>query len=335
MSAKSFRAGVAGVKIPDSSYTTALPSFSALTFSASSVTPSIYDNADKRLNLDSSLDYQVILTPMGLDLTNSGYTMGQGSVNSGTLNIGSAGDGIKVSVTNANLSALGGGAAGLFAIGVWLKIGAANFQLVDVGYCDPSEDFVHVVMTKPSREALTKTSTLLQNTTADDDLGDRAPVGVNFRTLSPLTGTVTVDRAVDAVEFRPNTSANFSGATTRTAAIRFQLLSNDVRDVVGGNAGTFVRYTHSGTTYEEAQMSIQTASVKITGNKPMVLLMPVDKQGYQEVRLYLGQLLENQEANTEDWAKDDQTPISYAYQPVPSDTLLDGIPTEVIWKKKG
>lgn len=335
MASKSFRAGVAGIKIPDTSYTTALPSFASLTFTASSVTPSVYDNADKRLKLDSSLTYQVLLAPFGLDDTNSGYTIGNASPSSGNLVLGAAGDGIQISITNANLSALGGGAAGLFGIAVWLKIGAANPQLVDVAYCDPSEDFVHVVMNKPSREALTKSLALLQSTTADDDLGDRAPLGVNFRTLSPTTGAVTVDRAVDAVEFRPNTSANFSGATTRTAAIRFELLSNDVRDVVGGNAGTFVRYTYSGTTYEEALMGIQTASAKIPGNKPMILLMPVDKQGYQEVRLYLGQLLENQESNNEAWSKDDQTSIAYAYQPSPSDSLLDGIPTEVVWKKKG
>ena len=329
MSSKSFRAGVAGVSIPLDS-TTSLPSLSTLVFTASGKTVTTHDENDVKRLLDSSATYQVIVGLLGRDATNKGYTMGVCSPSSGALTI-TSGQGIEVSVLNANWPA---GISEAFALGLWLKTGAGDFKLTEYAYIDPSVDFTHVFMTKPLDGALTKTSTLLRSSSADDDLGDRDPKGYQFRTLSPTSGGTSVDRTVGSVEFRPDNTNNFSGSTTRSANISFELLANDVRDVVSANAGNYVKYTSGGVVHERAQMSLYTAAVQFLGNKPLKLLMPPDKNGYQEVRMYLGQNLQNQEGNTENWVKDDQVTIAYNFSAAPFDTLIDNVHTEVIYKRQ-
>ena len=225
-----------------------------------------------------------------------------------------------------------------FAVAIWLKTGAGNFQLADFGYLDPTTDFVHLITAKPLRDSLIKTAAILHSSDPDADttgeLGDRAPKGVVFRTLKPTSGGVNVTRQNDSVEFSPDNSGNFTAATTRTVSVSFALLAGDVEDIVTANAGEFVRYTYSTVVYEEAQMSPNTSNVYLSGNGPLILLMPPDNLGYQTVRLLLGQNLQNQEGNEESYTKDGQLLTNYTYQAAPMDTLTDGMNTELQWKKK-
>ncbi len=330
MSSRTFRAGVAAVQIPlDSS--TALPSLQTLTFSACGAAYTTFDNNDVKSNLDTSATYQVILGLIGRDLTNGGYTIGYCSPSSGNLTI-SSGQGILISVVNSDWPAnIGKGVA----VAVFLKTGSGDFKLAEYAYLDADVDFKHMVVAKPHTAAITKSSAILRSTTADTELGDRAPYGYDWRTLSPTSGGVKITRNVDSVEFRPDTAQNFNGKTTSTAAISFELMSNDIRDVVAGNSGNYVKFSSGGTSYESAQLSLYSAAVKFLGNRPLRLVMPTNQQGFAETRLYLGQNLQNQEGNEENWVKDDQITVAYSYSPAPFDTLLDNMHTEIHYRKNG
>lgn len=309
----------------------ALPSFQTLTFSASGTDFVSKENNSSRSLLDSSATYQVILTPFGTDLSNGGYTVGRGTVSSGNLTL-TAGQGIKVSATAANLALLAGSIADIYCISIWLKTGAGNFKLVDHAYVDPSSDFVHVVATKPRGNALTKTAAQLQSTTADSDLGSRQPYGATFSPVPTTTGGVNVTRTGAQVSFSPDTTDNFNVKTTRTAGINFRVLAADLKDVVLANAGLYTRYTHNGTDYEEAQMSEYTVAVTVPGSRPLKLLMPPDSLGFQAIRMYLGCVLQNQEDNTESYTKDNQIETAYSYNAVPNDTLTNNMNTELHFK---
>ena len=98
MSSKTFPVGVAGVQVPDISADT-LPSLSGLTFTASGHTYTKRNLNGAKRALDTSATYQVILTLLGMDDTNNGYTVGYASPSSGDLTI-SAGQGIIVTIDN-------------------------------------------------------------------------------------------------------------------------------------------------------------------------------------------------------------------------------------------
>lgn len=328
MPSKSFRTGVPTVQIPVES-STSLPSLATLTFTASAVTPVDSSLNDVRRALDPSVTYQVSIGLLGRDSTTGGYTVGRCSPSSGDLTI-SAGQGIQISVQNEDWPA---GVEEAFAVAVWLKSGAGNFALCQYAYMDPDADFVTAVFARPTSESMRKSITLLQSASSDDDLGDRDAKGFTFRTPTPTSGGVQISRDVSTVTFTPDTANDFQGTTTRTASISFELLQNDVKDIVDANAGTYIKHTFEGTTYEESQMSLFSASARLTGNKPLKLVMPQDGNGYQEIRLYIGQLTQNQEGNQESWTKDNQTTVSYSYSPAPLDTLVQGVNTEITYKK--
>jgi hypothetical protein len=272
---------------------------------------------------------QVIVGLVGRDATNGGYTVGRTSVSSGNLTV-TAGQGILVSVTNANWPANFDKA---ICAAIFLKIGSSDFYLADLAYIDTAADFKHVVIAKPALGTNAFTSALLQSTTADAVLGDRAPLGVTYRTLSPKTSEgATIARQVSQVTVSPDTSQDQQFASARSVTISFQLLANDIKDIVAGNAGNYVSYSSGGYNFKEAQMSIQTSASRITGCKPVKLILPADNQGVQEVRLYLGQTVQNQNENTEQWGRDSFASIGYTFSANPTDALLDGVNTEIQFK---
>lgn len=329
MPSQSFRIGVANVSIPvDDS--TSVPSLSTLTFTASAVSPTVLDNNDVNQALPTSTNMQVIIGLMGRDVTNGGYTIGYCSPGSGIVSL-TTGQAIEVKVPVANWPANVNKA---IAAAIFLKIGASDFYLSNFAYIDPTVDFSFLIKAKPLASAPTFTSALLQSVTADDTLGDRSPLGITYRALSPTTGGVTVNREVSEVSIDPDTGNQFSVATTRTASISFQLLANDIRDVVAGNAGLYAQYTSGGAVFKQAQMSLNTAAALITGNKPLKLVLPPDSLGVQEIRLYLGQLVQNQQANTEAWTKSATTPITYTYSPASIDKLINNQHTEIAYSRR-
>lgn len=328
MPSQSFRIGVSTLSLSlDSS--TALPSLASLTFTASAITPTTLLRNDIKNELSTTPTYQVILGLVGRDDTNQGYTVGNCSPGSGILSL-TSGQVIEVKVPNANWPSNYNLAA---AVAVFLKIGTANFQLAGFAYLDDQNDFSYVIKAKPVINAPKFATSLLQSTTSDTTLGDRAPKGYTFSELSPTTGGVTVTRETNQVNIDPDTGVAFNVAAGRTASISFQLLSNDIIDVVRGNAGDYVEYTSGGATFKMADMSMTTAVVKTVGNRPLKMTLPPDNAGVQEVRLYLGQLTQNQEGNTEAWTKSAPTPITYTYSPVTLDKLLLSQQTEISYRR--
>lgn len=327
MPAYSFRLGVSTVSLSQSDPTTSLPSLAALTISASAITPTTLLLNDVKNKLDTSATYQVMIGLMGEDQTNAGYTIGYCSQGSGIVSI-TSGQAIQVKVSNASWPANFSKAA---AVAIFLKINSADWQLAEFAYLDDQNDFSHVIVAKPLIDAPKFTTAVLRSTTADTTLGDRAPTGYTYVSLSPTTGGVTVNRETTTITVSPDTSSDFTLTSSRTATINFQLLANDVADVVRGNAGNYVEYTDSGATFKEAQMSLNVAIARVLGNKPIKLLLPPDSRGRQETRLYLGQLTTNQSANTEAWTKTATTPIGFTFSAVPIDRLVQSQHTEITY----
>lgn len=328
MPSYSFRVGVADVSLSVDD-TTSVPSLGSLTFTASGTTPTSLLVNDANQALSASLTYQVMIGLVGRDETNGGYTVGTCSPSSGNLSI-TAGQGILVSVANGDWPANFNKA---ICAAIFLKEGGSDFKLTEFAYIDSSTDFKHMIKARPLASAAEFTSTLLQSSSSDTTLGDRTPKGVTYRTLSPTTGGVTVTRDVSQVTLSPDNSTDITISTAKTASISFDLLPNDVLDVVSGNAGLYAEYTSGSLTIKEAQMSLLTAKARITGNRPFKLLLPPDNAGVSEVRLYLGNLTQNQEGNTETWSRDAATPISYSYQAAGLDRLTQNVHTEIVHRQ--
>ena len=328
MSSKSFRVGSATValSVDDS---TSIPSCASLTFTASAATPTDLLLNDINTALPTSTNMQVIVGLVGRDSTNGGYTVSRTSVSSGNLTV-TSGQGILVTVVNANWPANFDKA---ICAAIFLKIGSSDFYLADLAYIDTSTDFKHMIMARPVQGAQQFTSALLQSTTTDTVLGDRAGLGVTYRNLTPKTSEgLTITRNTSTVNISPDTGPDFTLTTARSVTLSFQLLANDLRDIVAGNSGLYSQYSSGGLNIKESQMSLQTASAKVTGNRPIKVVLPPDNQGIQETRLYLGQLTQNQEGNTETWGRDAFAAIGYTFSAVPTDALLDNVHTEISYR---
>lgn len=328
MPSNSFRIGACqcSLSVNDA---TALPSLVSLSLSASAVTPSDLLLNDVTTPLLAATNYQVIVGLVGRDVVNGGYTVGYCSPGTGVLTV-TAGQGILIKIANANWPTSYNKA---ICAAIFLKEGTGSFQLAEFAYIDTAVDFKHMIVARPLLGGNAFDATLLQSTTVDAVLGSRAPLGVTYRTLTPTTGGVTVTRETASVTVSPDTSTDFQITTARTASISFQLLPNAIKDVVAGNAGNYTAYTDGGLNMKEAQMSLNTAKALITGNKPFKLIMPPDSLGVQEVRLYLGQLTQNQSGNTETWSRDNTTPIGYTFANASLDALCQNVPTEVIYSQ--
>lgn len=332
MPSQSFRIGPAQVSI----YTptgTLIPPASSVGFTAALKAPTtIYLNSPKKA-LSLGTPYQVIWAFVGNDVVNGGYTVTVASSAAPAVTPILSTPAIYVNIPAANLPA---GAVNTPAVAIFLKAGNGSYTLAEFAYLDVNSglDFNHTITEAPLfSNPGPFSAALLTSDTADSTLGSRLPGGWSKSVLTPTTGGVTVTRQVTQVTVSPDNTADFQVVTTRTAQISFQLLSNDIQNIVQGNSGSFVQYTSTqGKTIQEAQMSLNTAAALITGNNPMALLMPPDAQGLQEVRLYLGQLLQNQSQNEERWVKDGTTPVSFQYNAVSVDRLTNSMNTEIQYK---
>lgn len=326
MPSNSFRIGSARASLSVDS-TTAVPALTTLTFTASGVTPTDLLLNDVKADLDTTATYQVIVGLLGRDTTNKGFTVGRCSPSSGNLVV-TAGQVICVSVVNANWPA---DFSSAICAAIFLKKNSGDFQLADFAYIDASNNFNHAIMAEPVISAPSFAIATLQSTTVDDTLGDRAPLGVTYAVLSPTTQGVHVARNVDTVTVSPDNSTDFQIATARSTEITFQLLPNDIKSIVRASAGNYAKYTNAGRDIEESQMSLLTASALLTGNAPFKLLLPPDRNGRQEVRLYLGTIRQNQTQWTEDWTKTAPTPVSFTFSTVSLDRLINDMHIEMAY----
>lgn len=310
---------------------TLLPTASSVGFTtALNAASPLYNDVKKPLDL--GVAYQVVWAFLGNDELNSGYTLSQSSSAAAAVTPITATPTILLNIPAANLPA---GAANTPAIAIFLKAGNGNYGLTEFAYLDVSSglDFNHLIKTKVFQGA--PTGILAADLTGGNStsiLGSRLAGGWTFSNLTPSTGGTQIQREVTSVSVSPDNAADFNVTTTRTVSISFQLLSNDIIDIVRGNSGTEASYTTGGHTYTEAETSINTAAAIIKGNNPLICVLPPDSNGVSETRLYIGQLLQNQTANTESWTKSATTPISFTFSAAPVDTLTDGMATELMVK---
>ena len=332
MPSQSFRVGVAAVQLAVST-SLAIGSMASTVVTCAAVTPTSFLNNDIRQSLPASTTWKVCIAPVGEDQVNGGYTVGVASAESSAITT-TAGQGIKVHVDVSGTNSLASitNVASMCLVAIFLKQGAADYQLCDFAYVDPAKDFNYVITTKPLLTAPYFNYTLLSAATVDATLGSRVPYGYSFVSLAPTTGGVTVQRDVASVTISPDNSLDFQVATARSTTISFNLLANDVVDVVRAAGGTYVKYTDNSIVQENAQQSIATAQAKLIGNKPVKLVMPPDRSGFQEVRIYMGCLTSPQNQITESWSRDAATPIQYVFSTAIQDKLLIDQHVEIITK---
>lgn len=327
MPSQNFRVGVAAVQLGIST-SLAIGSMAAIAFTAVAITPTTTYLNSVRQALPASSTWKVCLAPVGEDQVNGGYTIGVATAETSAITT-TAGQAIGIEIESADLAGLTN-VSKLCLMAIFLKQGSADYQLCDFAYVNPAIDFNYAIVTKPLLTAPYFTYTVLSAATVDDTLGSRAPYGYSFVSLSPTTGGVQVSRTVTSVGISPDISPDFQIATTRATEVSFSLLSNDILDVVRAAGGTYVKYTSDAVVQENAQQSLATAQAKLIGNKPFKLIMPPDRNGYQEVRIYMGSLTAPQNQITENWSRDAATPIQYVFSTAIQDKLLIDMHVEII-----
>lgn len=309
---------------------TALPALTTLTFSACAITPTELLINDATSDLSASDTYQVMIGLLGRDATNKGYTIGRCSPSSGNLTI-TAGQVIQVKVVNTDWPTDFDEA---IAAAIFLKINNADFQLAGYGYIDDADDFSHIIMAKPLRVAPKFSNALLQSTTADDILGDRAPLGVTYEDFGLTTGPVNENYQVSTLTVSPNNGPDFPLVTSRGVGVSFSSLINDIREFVRAAAGNYVKYTDGGDVVREAQMSLSTAQALLQGNRPIKLIAPADSDGNQEITLLLGLLTVNQQELTAAWSKTEVTSVNFQFNPASLDKLINNQHTQIVFVRE-
>lgn len=334
MSLINTRIGVPSIFLPVDDPLTIVPPLSSLTvaassFNAAAVTPDAFGLLLNDLNqpLLPTDTYQVIIGLVAIDPA-GGYTVGACSPSTGNITV-TTGQVIQVTVKN---NAWPANFTEAVCAAVFLKTNAGNYQLAQFAYIPPSDDFSTFIKAKPLRVASSWTSAVLQSFTADPILGTNRSQGYGVlypQEISPTTGTFTFRRAVTNVTVSPNNGADFQIATTRSVGIQFQSLVNDIKAFVQAAGGNFVQYTTGGRTYKEAHQALSTASAILKGNKPILIFMPADSTGTQEIRLLIGNLTVNQTELEEAWSKSADTPVSFRFDPAATDNLVTNQHTEI------
>lgn len=317
---------------PDPS-ASALPSLNSLVFSASATEATIVNN-EVRSALQTSTNYQVALAFWGYDITNGGYTIGTSSAGSGTVSLTASTQGIRILVPNANWP------AGTFTstdhrlVAVFLRQGTGNFQLCDVAYVDPNNDFDFMVAAKPFNTP-TRSLAFLQNASTDSIFGSRAPYPGAETSVGVTSGGVTLDFTAAQAQVSPDTSPDYQIATSRGCNVTFASLQNNAIDIVKATAGIYVQFTGaSGATIRLAQQTMLTASAALKGNAHIVIDEPVDQNGVSNTRIILGNLTVSQVQNTFSRTKTAPALLNYNLQTAAIDTLLQNMDSQIVYGRQ-
>ncbi len=337
MPSENFRIGVPSVYLSYDDDTVAVPILNTMSFLACAVTVSDSYLNDVKRKLSATDTYQVAIGLVGRDLVHGGYTVGRTTPSSGNITI-TAGQGIKVSVVNtdwpANFAA-DIGVPGAICAAIFLKTNSGNFQLAQFAYVSPTDDFTATIIAKPMRVAPAFTMAVLNSTSSDTAgiLGSRAGFAVSYGELTPTTGNFDETFLVTTVPISTNTGPDFTVAISRANSIRFQTLSNGIKELVQAAAGNYVKYTHGGVTIEEGQGGLATAQAIFKGNKPLLLVYPVDTDGFQESKLLIGNLTVNQQQLALTWSKSAPTAVQWQFDPASLDKLITNQHTVISYKR--
>lgn len=324
MSVRHFRSGAIRVYLPKVEKSITTPNFNLITPLVSAITVDDELLRDVRDKVSSSANYQILLAPHTLGQTVKGYVSGQASAGSGVITGITSSQGILISVAASSWAANSNYLAG---VQVWLKKGNDNFKLHSIVPIDTANLWQTVVVTDCTVDAISKTATVLQSTTADDDLGPagRLGYGVSFTLAGISQDGVNVDDSVEQINYRPDTSTNYFLAITRGMTVSFSLLNNSQKDIVNANAGEYVKWTDGQAEIKQALMNYQSSSAIATGNVPLRLIYPVDENKALEELYMYATVAENQTGSQSNWGKQNPPVTSYTYSTINMDGLLQAV----------
>lgn len=298
-----------------------------MAFTASAHTPTgstaVTNNNSAHRALRAATNYQVILALVGADTTTDGWSVGRSTPSSGVLTV-TAGQVISVTVPLVNWPANFDKAA---FVSVMLAVGSGGFQPVmdvPIDSLFTSRNFEILIDHEPLTTVTQYSMATLMSTSNNGQkgLGDRAPVGFTFSSITPTTDSSNIRHLVgNSVTFKPNTSNDYTLIGSRPAGVDFKTMLNDIGTVVQASAGNYTSTTlGSGTVIKQASQGLLSANVFNKGNQPLIFVTAPDPEtGTSDVLLFTSLLLQNTVELALAWSKNDQTPVTWNFTTVPND----------------
>ena len=137
---------------------------------------------------------------------------------------------------------------------------------------------------------------------------------------------LALEDVAEQIQYRPSTSTNYQLAITRGLRVSFKILQNNPSNFVAGTAGEWVRYQDSNNAWNEVALrAYQSASAINTGNWPLKLIFPINQNKAQEVLYMYAAVRQNQTGGTSQWGKGGPPAISYLFETINADTILQGV----------
>lgn len=308
-----------------------LPSLNAITPVACAVTPTTpILNNEIRADLDPSATYQFVIGLWGYDKPNQGWTIGKCSQPSAATTI-TAGQFIRLSVPNASWPV---GFSGTKLVAVFMKKGASDYQLCQLAYLDPANEFNTAIAAECFPVTPVRTLAFLQNASGDSTMGSMLPYPMSQEDVGTTTGGVNYDRSAATVTVSPDNTTDYNVVTARGCSLSFNLLASDVRDVVKATAGIDVKYVgNDGANYEEAQQTLITAAAILKGNRH-IIVNETTSDGTPVIRILVGNLTTSQAAVTVSRTKTAVAQLQFNLQTASVDALLNGLDSEIAYSRK-
>lgn len=330
-----FRAGAIKVYLPTDTNNT-IASCDALSFTAASAEQTDFLNNDGRTLLGVADTYRVILTLAGRDTTNGGITHTRSSAASSAVIVGP-------SATNFPKGILISVAAGAwptnfaesYGVGIWLKKNSGNYKLAEYGMIDADNDWRHMISFDAQIDALARTETFLtaaiSTANQDTEVGDRTPKGMTHSLAGITEDGVNVEDTAELIQYRPDTSTNYSRAISRGMTVTFSVENNDMKDIISARAGEYSKFT-STNVFEQGKMVLQGSSASATGVRPVKYTYPVDTFGTIEEVWLLAAIRQNQTGGSTNFGKQNPPLINYTIETVNDDACLQN--THVCLRRK-
>lgn len=308
-----------------------LPSLNAITPVACAITPTTpILNNEIRADLDTTASYRFVIGLWGYDKPNQGWTIGKCSQPSAAVTV-SAGQFIRLSIPNASWPV---GFSGTKLAAVFMRKGAGDYQLCQLAYVDPSNEFNTAIAAECFPVTPTRTLSFLQNASGDSTMGSMIPYPMQEEAVGTTTGGVNYDRSAATVTVSPDNTTDYNVVTARGCSLSFNLLASDVRDVVKATAGIDVKYVgNDGANYEEAQQTLITAAAILKGNRH-IIVNETTSDGTPVTRILVGNLTTSQAAVTVSRTKTAVAQLQFNLQTASVDALLNGLDSEIAFSRK-
>ncbi len=310
----------------------ALPSLNALTPVACAVTPiTPVLNNEIRNSLDTTATYQFVLALFGYDKANGGYTVGKASQPSASVTV-TASQFIRLSVLNANWPA---NFSNTKLVAVFMKKNSGNYQLCQLAYLDPNNDFNTAIAADAFPTLPTRTLSFLQNASGDSTLGSMIAYPMVEEAVGTTTGGVNYDRSASNVTVSPDNTTDYQVVTARGCSLSFNLLASDLKDVVKATAGIDVKYNGlDGTSIiEETQQTLITAAAVLKGNRH-IIVNETASDGTPVTRILVGNLSTSQAAVTVSRTKTAVAQLQFNLQTASVDQILNGLNSEIAYSRR-